>query len=163
LKGVSFGFEGLKNIRTRAQKIVDDLGGELVHIPKEAKVLYHCACVIASNYTVVLLNVVNDLASRTLKPNSLRHFRKLTESSLRNAFESSPKRALTGPVARGDMDAVRAHIQALLKSKKDVVGLYRILGLNAIRMVNATGRTQRSQLANLKELLSTEFEHLSFE
>jgi predicted short-subunit dehydrogenase-like oxidoreductase (DUF2520 family) len=163
LKGVSFGFEGLKNIRTRAQKIVDDLGGELVHIPKEAKILYHCACVIASNYPVVLLNAVDELARRVLKPNSLRHFRKLTESSVRNAFESPPRRALTGPIARGDVAAVKDHLRALLKRDKDLVGLYRVLGLNAARMMVANGVAPSPELGALQKLLSTEFEHLSFE
>ena len=162
LQGVSFGFEGSSTLLRVAKQIVGDFGGELLRVPKEAKVLYHCACVIASNYPVVLLNIVDEIARRSLKPNSLRHFRTLTESSIRNAFESSPARALTGPVARGDVQTIQQHLRALLGEEKNLVSLYRTLGLFALRMIHPNKKISRPQIEELSSALTTEYEHLSF-
>ena len=161
LTGISYGFEGKRSAEASAKLLVKDLRGQFLNVPKDAKVLYHCACVIASNYPVVLLNVVDELARRRLKPGSLRHFRALTETSIRNAFEANPRSALTGPIARGDAHTVQAHVHALLKSSRETIALYRALGIAAARMSRANGLLNSSELKELTQLLSIEYEHLS--
>jgi predicted short-subunit dehydrogenase-like oxidoreductase (DUF2520 family) len=135
LEGISYGFEGSRESHFFVRELVKDLGGIFLPIPKEAKILYHLCCVLASNYPVVLMSVVENLASQFLKRPNLRYFRKLVETSVANAFVMSPAEALTGPLVRGNLETVRAHLLALAKSRKDILPLYRELGLAALETV----------------------------
>ena len=64
LKGISYGIEGTDEALKFARQIVNDLEGKAVVIPKELKPLYHIACVFASNYMMVFINTISELAKR---------------------------------------------------------------------------------------------------
>lgn len=108
--------------------LVLEMGGEPVRIAEADRTLYHAALAHGANHLVALicdavavLNAAIDggvggaanatvdgnptlLAERILGP--------LVTASLQNVLELGPS-ALTGPVARGDADAVAAHLAAL--------------------------------------------------
>src|SRR5690606_25594892 len=55
-----------------------------------------------------------------------------------NAARLGPARALTGPIERGDVETVQAHLAALAAAGADrarLEGLYRTLGLSALALV----------------------------
>ncbi|MEK6566821.1 MAG: Rossmann-like and DUF2520 domain-containing protein [Bacteroidota bacterium] len=137
LSGIRFGFEGDKSSKGFASRIARDLRGRLMPIPKEAKILYHLACVFASNFTVSLLGAVEMIGSAFLKKQDFRGFKKLVETSVENAFAVTPTKALTGPIVRGDLDTIRLHVRELKKKQKDLLPLYRELGLLALRIANS--------------------------
>jgi predicted short-subunit dehydrogenase-like oxidoreductase (DUF2520 family) len=61
MKGVWYGIEGNSDAIRFAKNFVRELGGHAIIIPKEEKILYHIACVLASNYTVALLGAVEKI------------------------------------------------------------------------------------------------------
>lgn len=69
---------------------------------------YHAAACIASNHLVALMAQV---AACTTVP--LEAFLPLARTTLDNVAELGPRAALTGPVARGDLQTVRAHLDAI--------------------------------------------------
>jgi len=75
---------------------------------------YHAAATIASNHLVALLGQV----ARTA-PAPLEAFLPLVRATVDNVEAIGPTAALTGPVARGDVDTVRAHLRALPPSERD--------------------------------------------
>lgn len=136
LSGIRFGFEGEKSSKRFASQISRDLNGRLMPIPKEAKILYHLASVFASNFSVSLLGAVEMIVSGFLRREDFKSFKRLVQTSIENAFAVMPTSALTGPIARGDLDTIRLHVQELKKKKKDLLPVYRELGLLALRVAN---------------------------
>ena len=154
LKNVSYGVEGSLNATRFANRLIHRLGGNMFRIPKEAKILYHTACVFASNYEVALLGVVESLVRTISKTAPLAHFRKLTESSIANAYRKTPAKAITGPAVRGDLRTVRHHRRELAHTKKKLVNLYTMLGRVALELAVRDKRITRAQAKKMQSIFS---------
>lgn len=84
------------------------IGARVVEISADTKLLYHAGSVLASNYLVTLLDtalrayqaagVPAELALAMAAP--------LARQSMENVFALGAAKALTGPIARGDMHTV---------------------------------------------------------
>ena len=84
-------------------------------IPPAAKIKYHCAAALASNYVLALVSLSRGLledcgfsadeAELALKP--------LFWGNARHIAEDGLQQALTGPVERGDLETVRKHLGCL--------------------------------------------------
>jgi predicted short-subunit dehydrogenase-like oxidoreductase (DUF2520 family) len=134
MRNVVYGFEGNKAAIQLARQLVKALCGTLVQIPKEGKILYHIACVFASNYPIALLGAVDDLAKRIGNGIKLAHLKPMMSTSIENAFQQSPQMALTGPIARGSLATVENHLNELRKADKPLAILYQQIGLQALKM-----------------------------
>ncbi|MGW5318795.1 Rossmann-like and DUF2520 domain-containing protein [Nocardia thailandica] len=131
-----------------AQALVIEMGGEPVRVAEENRTLYHAALAHGSNHLVTLIvdavaalreslsgpgllgqQVVDDqpggVAERLLAP--------LVSAALDNALRRG-KSALTGPVARGDADAVAAHLAALEKVDDRLAAAYRAMSLRTAEL-----------------------------
>ncbi len=97
-----------------------------VEIDDEDRVRYHAAACIASNHLVGLLDQVGRVA-----PIPLEAFLPLVRATIENVTEMGPAAALTGPVARGDVETVRRHLAGLTGVDRDA---YRDLALLACRL-----------------------------
>jgi predicted short-subunit dehydrogenase-like oxidoreductase (DUF2520 family) len=135
MKDIWYGFEGERDALQFACRLVKDLGGRIVRIPKEEKILYHIVCVLASNYSVAILGAVETLARRVGNDLTLRQVIPLIRTSIEHAFQLTPEKALTGPIARGSVSTVQKHLQKLEKVDKRLAILYRQLGKQALEMV----------------------------
>ena len=108
------------------------LGMRPFDLPDSERALYHAAAVVASNHLVALLGQVERLAASCGVP--FEAFAPLVRSSVANAFGVGPARALTGPVARGDLATVEQHLVTLDPGERDA---YRALAREVARL---TGR-----------------------
>jgi len=68
-------------------------------------------------------------------------------------LEFGPARALTGPVARGDADVVRRHLEALDASDPRIAAIYRDLGAVTAELALALGEADPEALQRIRELL----------
>ncbi len=84
---------------------------------------YHAAACIASNHLVALLDQVAAVA-----PIPFEAYLPLVWATVENVATLGPRAALTGPVARGDVETVRRHLEALEPSER---GAYRALARRA--------------------------------
>jgi predicted short-subunit dehydrogenase-like oxidoreductase (DUF2520 family) len=96
-----------------------------------AKPRYHAAAAIASNYLVVLAAVAERLMTEAGLPQEEARagVAALMDGTLANVRIEGPS-ALTGPIVRGDVETVRAHLAVL---PPDLQSLYRVLGRAALR------------------------------
>jgi predicted short-subunit dehydrogenase-like oxidoreductase (DUF2520 family) len=109
---------------------------------------YHAAAVFASNYVVALhvaaaqafelAGLSAEQARSVLAP--------LTMGTARNLREQPLAAALTGPVARGDVESVRRHL-AVLEAHPPLARLYRALGAQLLRLPLELGSDTRLALA----------------
>jgi predicted short-subunit dehydrogenase-like oxidoreductase (DUF2520 family) len=112
MTGVSFGVTAPEPLRTVAEALVIEMGGEPVFIAEDKRELYHAALASAANHLVTLVAEGMDLLGRAGAPNPARMLGPLLSAALDNALRFGDA-GLTGPVARGDAGTVAAHVAAL--------------------------------------------------
>ncbi|MGZ9709638.1 Rossmann-like and DUF2520 domain-containing protein [Glaciimonas sp. GNP009] len=124
--GTYCGSEGDTVAFARLIPAFDAIGGCCVAIKRENKILYHAAAVFASNYLVTLIDVARQAyVEAGLPPDvALRLIEPLLIESATNAFKLGPAIALTGPIARGDMDTVKRQRDAVQHWNPEIAGLY---------------------------------------
>jgi predicted short-subunit dehydrogenase-like oxidoreductase (DUF2520 family) len=156
MRGVVYGFEGRGAALPVARQLVHALGGTMARIPKEEKILYHVASVIASNYSVAMLGAVNDIIRQMHAGIKLAHFEPLVTTSIENAFQCSPVRALTGPIARGSVATIEQHVATLRKSNVPLAKLYSQAGLQALTMAIEGKLVQPAIAKQIRRVLELE-------
>ena len=120
-----------------AWRLADALGGRPVLVEDDNRTVYHAAAAIAANHLVALIGQVERIAATIDLP--LEAFAGLIHAATDDALALGPRRALTGPAARGDWDTVERHRSALagmaghrneLAAYDAMVGLARRLSLD---------------------------------
>ena len=118
-------------------QLAEALGGRAVLVDDENRSTYHAAAAVAANHLVALIGQVERIASTIGLP--LDAFAGLIHAATDDALALGPRRALTGPAARGDWDTVERHRSALagmaghrneLAAYDAMVGLARRLSLD---------------------------------
>lgn len=139
LRDAFFTFEGDAAARTAAAEIVEAADGRLLEVRAADKPRYHAACVFASNYVVACAGVATRLLAAAVnvsQAEATRALEPLWRGAVQNLDQLGIPRALTGPVARGDLETVRGHLAAL---DADARELYRQLGLQALDLSRRLG------------------------
>jgi predicted short-subunit dehydrogenase-like oxidoreductase (DUF2520 family) len=101
--------------------------------------LYHIAAVFSSNYIVTLLSVVEELGSQfgLEEHETISLFKPLLETTIENVRRMGATHALTGPIARWDVETIRRHTNALSNKKfSGILSLYASLGLATARLAS---------------------------
>ncbi len=135
--GAYAGVEGDDRALSAAKGLARSLGMVPVRIPAGAKPAYHAGAAFAANYTTALVAVAERLAlSAGIAPAVARRlFLPLIRGAAAN-LEAGPAAALTGPVRRGDVETVRAHLAALGPDDRQ---LYLLLAREALRLARDAG------------------------
>ncbi len=109
-----------------------------LEIPSAAKAAYHAGAVVASNYVVALVGMAARLAIEAGVPSEVagRLYLPMLTGVANNLQHQSPAAALTGPVRRGDVATLRAHLEAIPLGDRP---LYARLGLEALRLAREAG------------------------
>lgn len=146
--------EGDEKAVNAAKLIVDDLGSVCISIKTDAKVLYHASAVVASNYLVTLLNLSLDLIAQAGVPakEAFMGLKPLILGTLSNIEKMGIADALTGPIARGDIQTIENHLSEIASKMPTLLPLYKILGLNTIEIVKAKKTITDSAAEKIKEL-----------
>lgn len=151
--GIFWGTEGDPEAVRLGKGIVRSLGGRTFAVRADRKPLYHAACSLAANSFVALEAAAAALLAETgagqraaaavLMP--------LVQGTLQGVKKFGLGKALTGPVARGDVGTVRRHLEALA-SRPLHDEIYRALGLAAVRLLEQ-GKAPPRRLKALRRLL----------
>ncbi|WP_024795118.1 Rossmann-like and DUF2520 domain-containing protein [Tomitella biformata] len=131
-----------------AQSLVLEIGGEPVHVPEANRTLYHAALAHGANHLVTLVNDAVAALSHALDGQGLldqdaaagvpqRILAPLLSAALDNALRYGDA-ALTGPVARGDADAVARHLRVLEQDDTRIAASYRALSLRTAQRIGAS-------------------------
>ncbi len=151
--GVTFAIQGDAAGRMHAERIARAVGGVPVVLDRAGLPLYHAGAVMASNYLAVLLAAGARLLVAAGFPDEAvarRALGPLVRATLDNALHLGPAAALTGPIARGDLETVSLHLGAM-QGLPDLDALYRVLGEATSVLAPALDREARSALlAQLK-------------
>jgi predicted short-subunit dehydrogenase-like oxidoreductase (DUF2520 family) len=135
-----------------ARRLVLALGGRPLLIPPSLRPLYHSAAVFASNYVLAAASVLARVLAEAgiAEDESIAAVLPLMRGTMDNVEQLGFGAALTGPVARGDLDTVRLHLSRLSTRERR---LYSALGLETLELARAAGLDPERAEA-LEELLS---------
>lgn len=153
--GINMAVEGDRPAVDRATLIAGDLGSQAHTIKTEGKTLYHAAAVVASNYLVTIL----DLSLKMLKAAGINEtdgftiLKPLIDGTLNNIEKVGIPEALTGPIARGDVDTVVSHIEHITNQVPELKDLYCSLGVGTTGIARAKGSIDDDRVADFLKLL----------
>ena len=120
------------------EALVVEMGAEPVRVPQEARPLYHAALTHGANHLVTLVaECVDLLRSAGIDP-AERLIAPLLSAALDNALRHGD-RALTGPVARGDVGTLRTHLRVLGERAPEVLPSYRAMARRTATRAMAAG------------------------
>jgi predicted short-subunit dehydrogenase-like oxidoreductase (DUF2520 family) len=141
LQGVPFGVEAEAATRRILNAIVRQVGGRPFAVEAGSKALYHAVGVLSSPLLVSHLAAAHEAA--ILAGFTPRQARRLIEpivrATLDNFFLRGPGKSFSGPIARGDVQTIDLHLQAL-KPHPMLAGVYRSLALYALKTLPASSR-----------------------
>lgn len=146
LSGAAFAVETESPpLRTWLEAIVHALNGHVLNIPPGAKAAYHAALVLVSNYTVTLYAAAEKLltdmgAERAAVDAALNA---LLAANVENLRLKGIPGALTGPLVRGDVGTIAAHLEALGKVNDDLLDTYKQLARLTLPILTARGVSTR--------------------
>jgi len=137
-RGAYAAVEGDDRAVAEAERVARVLGLHPFRLAAEQKPAYHAGAVMIGNYVVGLAGAAARLAASAGVPLELssKLYLPLMVGALENLERQTPAAALTGPVRRGDLSTIRAHLAAL--GPEDRV-LYAVLGLEVLRLAREAG------------------------
>jgi predicted short-subunit dehydrogenase-like oxidoreductase (DUF2520 family) len=135
--------------------LAESIGLRPLTVSAEAKALYHAAAVMACNYLVALEDMAGELmeASGIARPKALEALLPLVRTTVDNLGARGVHGALTGPIARGDADTVRGHLEALAERTPDLLPAYRLLGLRALQLAQQRDSLPPETVEQLQQML----------
>lgn len=151
LRGVTVGVEGEDEAARFGFELARRVGARPVRVPSANRARYHAAAVFAANFVVATLHAAYEELRRAaggdVPPDALIG---LARSALANVERLGFGRGVTGPLARGDVETVAAHLASLDPPRR---ALYRALGRELLEVVRPglAGGTARRLEALLSE------------
>jgi len=156
LQTTVFSIEGTEGAVMLLSGLMKQMNNTYFTIKSEQKTLYHMAACTVSNYLVTLVDaglamyeaigIDREVGYKALYP--------LIRGTVENLKHMDTKEALTGPIARGDINTVKAHLDAV--SDEKIEAFYRYLGQATVEMAREKSGTDQEKLGKLEELLNDE-------
>lgn len=144
-------------IRPVGGALVVELGAEPIDIAEADRPLYHAAITHASNHSITILAEAMELLAEAgvADPSAVLHA--LVDASVANTMQNGPK-ALTGPISRGDVGTIEAHLAALSefslsRSNPAVRNSYIALARSTAAKALAMGRITEAQAQQILSAL----------
>lgn len=155
LPGSSFAVEGEPAAVPVLAALARAVGGRPVKVKAADKAIYHAAAAVTSNSVVAIaslgttmLGTVPSFARDPFTP-----LRSLLRGTLRNLERLGPKAALTGPIVRGDVETLEAHLAALKRGAPSLLPAYRVAAAVTLTAAVASGRISAATAERVRALI----------
>lgn len=152
LAGCVFGVTCGRRERSLAEQIVALLHGQVAWLAEEQREIYHAALAHGANHLITLVAQSMDALRAAGSPDPAATLRPLLVAALDNSLAYGDA-ALTGPIVRGDIQTVRAHLRSLRAFAPAALESYVALARATARRAVAAGQLEPRRAAALLELL----------
>ena len=156
LMGSIFVLEGTPPLLEELKELAQALEGTPLVLPPGGRALYHASAMMVCGYLVALADRASGLwetfgmdrrqALETLLP--------LMEGTLQSVRRNGIPQAVTGPLVRGDVGTIRAHLQALEEQAPQVLPLYCRMGLETLEVAAAKAHLDEDRKEEIKALFT---------
>ncbi len=123
LPGCVFGLTAGPAEHDVAEALVADLGGTANWVPEQMRTLYHAGLAHGANHLVTLVSEAMGLLAAAGVDDPAGTLRPLLDAALDNALAQGDA-ALTGPIVRGDVQTVAAHLRDIAANAPDTLPSY---------------------------------------
>lgn len=152
LSGCVFGLTAGEDERDIAEALVADLGGRPMWIRDEDRTTYHAALAHGANHLVTLVSQAMQILRRAGADDPAAVLRPLLTAALENALVYEDA-ALTGPVVRGDVETVRAHLAAMEAQPVPTMDAYVAMARATSAHAVADGRLEPRDAVEIRRVL----------
>lgn len=152
LPATVFGCTGADEVRPVVEGLVTDLHARTVWVDEEQRVRYHAALAHGANHLVTLVQQAGELLRGAGVDAPADVVRPLMQAALDNALAYGDA-ALTGPIARGDVQTVREHLRTLADAPPATLESYVAMGRATANRAALDGRLDPARAAAIVGLL----------
>jgi predicted short-subunit dehydrogenase-like oxidoreductase (DUF2520 family) len=160
LPGSYFRTEADPEALEAARDLVKALGGVELAMSKwspdkDSAALYHAGAIAVSNYFVALVDYGLKFyqALGAERQETLQALLPLIRGTLQNIEALGTTNALTGPIARGDVETIQGHLEAMRKKTPELLGLYKELARHTISVAREKDSITRDTAEELRKLV----------
>lgn len=154
LAGCVFGVTADDSDRELTEALVADLGGTPTWVREELRTLYHAGLAHGANHLVTLVSEAMEILSATGAVDPAATLRPLLTAALDNALEQGDA-ALTGPIVRGDVETVRAHLVDISANAPQTLPSYLAMARATLDRAVTDGRVLPIRAAKMLQVLET--------
>jgi predicted short-subunit dehydrogenase-like oxidoreductase (DUF2520 family) len=156
LRGATVAIEGDDQLASLLAEMAEAIGAHPVRLTPGSKAAYHAAAVLAAGGFVALLDAIAELGrvAGLDEAGALAIYGPLIEGTLGNARALGIRSALTGPILRGDLGTLEAHLAALRAHAPDVLDLYRVVGRREVDLAESRGTLSPERASDLRAALA---------
>jgi predicted short-subunit dehydrogenase-like oxidoreductase (DUF2520 family) len=152
LPGCVFGLTAGAGERAFAEALVADLGGRPMWVAEELRTLYHAGLAHGANHLVTLVTQAMELLAAAGADDPAGTLRPLLAAALDNALDQGDA-ALTGPIVRGDVNTVRAHLADIAANAPHTLESYLAMARATLDRVVTDGRLLPIRAATMRRVL----------
>ena len=153
LPGCVYGLTAAPSERALAEGLVADLRGRPTWVPEQMRTLYHAGLAHGANHLVTLVSQAMELLAAAGSDDPAGTLRPLLAAALDNALEQGDS-ALTGPIVRGDVNTVRAHLADIAANAPHTLPSYVALARDTLDRVVTDGRVLPIRAAAIQRALA---------
>jgi predicted short-subunit dehydrogenase-like oxidoreductase (DUF2520 family) len=153
LRDAIFGITAGEGERAVTEQLVADLGGRPMWVAEDKRTLYHAGLAHGANHLVTLVAQAMEMLAAAGGDNPADTLRPLLNAALDNALAQGDA-ALTGPIVRGDVETVRAHLVEITANAPETVPSYLSLARATLDRVVIDGRLLPIRAAKMKQVLN---------
>jgi predicted short-subunit dehydrogenase-like oxidoreductase (DUF2520 family) len=147
-----FGVTAGADERAWVSDLVAELGASVMWVPEELRGLYHAGLAHGANHLVTLVTQAMELLGAAGADDPAAILRPLLQAALDNALAEGDS-ALTGPIVRGDVNTVRAHLAEISRTAPDTLPSYVALARATLDRVVTDGRVLPIRASAIRRVL----------
>ena len=153
LDGCVFGLTAPDEGRDFVAGLVADLGGRAMWVPEASRTLYHAGLAHGANHLVTLVTEAMEMLTAAGADDPAGTLRPLLTAALDNALAQGDA-ALTGPIVRGDVNTVAAHLEEIAARAPQTMESYVALGRATLGRAVTDGRLLPIRALKIHQLLT---------
>jgi len=136
LENLGCGIEGEEKFLLEATRFARELGWKPLMISKKEKIAYHLACVFAGNFLTALCKEAETFLAKSIEPETdISALIPMMETVLHKFQLQKPEKILTGPIKRGDVELVKAHLEYIRMNFPEHESIYKALALRTLSIL----------------------------
>ena len=155
LQGCAIAIEAEEPLAGMLVKMVEDLGARPLRVPPGARAAYHAAAHYAGPFIAALLSEAVAVWARLgiREEDALAALLPLVRGSTEAIAHSGLPRAMAGCVARGDVETLKRHVDALSALDPAMCDSYCRLALKTVPLALAAGKLEPARAEAIRAIL----------
>lgn len=153
--GTYCGIEGDEGAVAQLSNAFEVIGARVFPVKADSKALYHASFVFACNYLTALIECALQCcqAAGIERGDASKIMHPLVSQTVEAIMSRGVDSALTGPVARGDVDVISNQLTSVGQLRGDFAEIYRLLGQVAIEIAERGGMLTEDALKVTRDAL----------